>query len=107
MNDFSPYLSWIDSQQSRMVSLVTRWANINSGTYHLAGLHHLSQAIQLEFACLKADSVEHLQLPVVALQLFRSASYARSCSSRCLDQDYSPQADFMKFSMVERLLVRR
>src|SRR5437764_13701560 len=45
-----------------MVSLVTRWANINSGTYHLAGLHHLSQAIQLEFACLHADSVEHLPL---------------------------------------------
>src|SRR5207253_2660718 len=62
MTDFAPYLSWIDSQQSRMVSLVSRWANINSGTYHLAGLHHLSQAIQLEFACLHADSIEHLAL---------------------------------------------
>src|SRR5258706_1273327 len=45
-----------------MVSLVTRWANINSGTYHLAGLHHLSQAIQLAFASLTADSTEHLVL---------------------------------------------
>jgi glutamate carboxypeptidase len=63
MERYLPHLAWIDSQQSRMVSLVTRWANINSGTYHLAGLHHLSQAIQLEFACLHADSVEHLPLP--------------------------------------------
>jgi glutamate carboxypeptidase len=63
MSDFSPYLNWIDSQQQRMTSLVTRWANINSGTYHLAGLHHLSQGIQLAFAALNADSTEHLQLP--------------------------------------------
>src|SRR3954462_11926578 len=60
--DYAPFLNWIDSQQPRMTSLVTRWANINSGTYHLAGLHHLSQALQLEFACLHADSIEHLQL---------------------------------------------
>jgi len=62
VSDYAPFLSWIDSQQSRMVSLVTRWANINSGTYHLAGLHHLSQAIQLAFASLNADSTEHLVL---------------------------------------------
>src|SRR4051812_30269838 len=62
MERFLPYLSWIDSQQSRMVSLVTRWANINSGTYHLAGLNNLSQAIQLQFASLHSDSTEHLQL---------------------------------------------
>jgi glutamate carboxypeptidase len=60
--DFAPYLSWIDSQHQRMVSLVTRWANINSGTYHLAGLHHLLTPIQLEFGSLNADSVEHLPL---------------------------------------------
>src|SRR3954464_14492871 len=63
VTDFAPYLSWIDSQHTRMVSLVSRWANINSGTYHLTGLHHLSQAIQLEFACLHADSTERLHLP--------------------------------------------
>jgi len=62
VTDYTPYLTWIDSQQPRMTSLVTRWANINSGTYHLAGLHHLSQAIQLEFASLHAESIEHLQL---------------------------------------------
>jgi glutamate carboxypeptidase len=62
VSNYAPFLSWIDSQQSRMVSLVTRWANINSGTYHLAGLHHLSQAIQLAFASLNADTTEHLIL---------------------------------------------
>jgi len=45
-----------------MVSLVTRLANINSGTYHLAGLHHLSQGIQLAFASLNADTTERLAL---------------------------------------------
>ena len=61
--DYLPFLNWIDSQQQRMASLVTRFANINSGTYHLAGLHHLAQGIQLAFASLNADSTEHLQLP--------------------------------------------
>ena len=63
VSDFSPYLSWIDSQQQRMVSLVSRFASINSGTYHLAGLQQLSRAIDLEFASLQADTSEHLQLP--------------------------------------------
>jgi glutamate carboxypeptidase len=62
MNQFLPHLSWIDSQHQRMVSLVTRWANINSGTYHLAGLHHLSQGIQLAFASLNPEITEHLRL---------------------------------------------
>ncbi|HEV8291020.1 MAG TPA: hypothetical protein VGP94_03830, partial [Tepidisphaeraceae bacterium] len=62
MADYVPYLSWIDSQSQRMVSLVTRLANINSGTYHLAGLHHLSQSIQLAFASLNADTTERLPL---------------------------------------------
>jgi len=45
-----------------MVSLVTRLANVNSGTYHLAGLHNLSQGIQLAFASLNADTTERLAL---------------------------------------------
>jgi glutamate carboxypeptidase len=62
MDRYRPFLDWIDSQQQRMVSLVTRWANINSGTFHVAGLHHLSQAVQLAFAKLEADSTERLSL---------------------------------------------
>jgi hypothetical protein len=62
MDRYRPFLDWIDSQQQRMVSLVTRWANINSGTFHVAGLHHLSQAVQLAFAKLEADSTERISL---------------------------------------------
>lgn len=38
MNPFQPILDWIDSQDSAMRRLVAQWANINSGSYNVAGL---------------------------------------------------------------------
>ena len=47
---YQAHLDWIDSQQSRMEALTERWANINSGSYHLEGLRamraELSQAFE-------------------------------------------------------------
>ncbi len=45
MSVTSPYtqqLAWIDTQYDRMCDLVQRWASINSGTDHLAGLERLT-----------------------------------------------------------------
>lgn len=44
------YLDWIASQQARMVSLVDDWSSINSGTYNVAGLDRVAQAILPEFS---------------------------------------------------------
>ena len=35
---YSDILSWIDSQHQQMILLVTRWAEINSGTGNVEGL---------------------------------------------------------------------
>jgi glutamate carboxypeptidase len=55
MERYRPFLDWIDSQHSRMLSLVTHWANINSGTFHHAGLFNLANVLQLDFRGLGAD----------------------------------------------------
>ncbi len=43
-------LNWIDSQQDRMLSLVEKWASINSGTYHSVGVAAVVDALVPEFA---------------------------------------------------------
>jgi len=45
MNCYTPHLDWIDSQHDRMCGLVTRWAAINTGSDHLAGLEQLTPLI--------------------------------------------------------------
>src|SRR5215210_284424 len=62
MEQFQPYLDWVDSQQARMTSMVIHWANINSGTYHLAGLYNLANVLQLDFAGLGAQ-MQRVELP--------------------------------------------
>src|SRR5438046_10696185 len=62
MNQFSPFLDWIDSQHERMLSLLTHWANINSGTFHHAGLYNLANVLQLDFKSLRAEA-QRIPLP--------------------------------------------
>jgi glutamate carboxypeptidase len=63
MDQYLPYLQWIDSQHKRMVSLVTHWAGINSGTHHIGGLYNLANVLQLDFATLGASEMQRLELP--------------------------------------------
>src|SRR5688572_24590922 len=63
MEQYLPYLQWIDSQQARMVSLVTHWAGINSGTHNISGLYNLANVLQLDFATLGASELQCLELP--------------------------------------------
>jgi glutamate carboxypeptidase len=43
-------LDWIDSQSDRMVSLVTEWCEINSGSRNLTGLAAMSSRLQADFS---------------------------------------------------------
>ncbi len=43
-------LEWIATQQPAMVALVEAWANINSGSYNLAGLRNMRAAIAAAFS---------------------------------------------------------
>jgi glutamate carboxypeptidase len=60
MTDYFPHLQWIDSQKSRMIGLLTQWADVNSGTHNLPGLHEMLTLLEQEFRILggEAESVE-------------------------------------------------
>ena len=62
--DIAETLSWIDRQRDRMQALVTRWASINSGTYHVAGLAKLAGELDRDFSVL-ADERLWVDLPAV------------------------------------------
>jgi glutamate carboxypeptidase len=51
-------LQWIDAQHDRMVSLVTEWCNINSGSRNIPGLAAMSVALQSAFASLGGEMRE-------------------------------------------------
>ncbi len=55
MNDFTPYLDWIDQQHDDMCRLVIEWANINSHSYNLVGLSTLLSCVRTEFSELKGE----------------------------------------------------
>ncbi|MCH5372921.1 MAG: hydrolase, partial [Planctomycetes bacterium] len=55
-------LDWIDTQRDRMVSLVERWASINSGTFHRTGVEEVARAILPEFSRFAAQP-ELLSVP--------------------------------------------
>jgi glutamate carboxypeptidase len=54
----SAELNWIDSQADRMVSLVTEWCEINSGSRNLPGLEKMSSRLQADFAVLGGSMQE-------------------------------------------------
>ena len=49
MTDYLPHLQWIDGQESRMIDLLTRWVNVNSGTQNLPGLNGVLTLLEEEF----------------------------------------------------------
>ena len=56
MTDYLPYLQWIDGQESRMIDLLTRWANVNSGTQNLPGLNEVLTLLEEEFGKLGGEN---------------------------------------------------
>lgn len=56
------WLTWIDSQGQTMRDRVVRWANINSGSHHVAGLERMADELDAVFRPL-ADTAERLTLP--------------------------------------------
>ena len=55
MSVYAPHLAWIDQQRDRMIGLVNQWAEINSGSTHIAGLEKLSGLIVDAFGVLQGD----------------------------------------------------
>jgi glutamate carboxypeptidase len=50
LTPYQPQLDWIAQQQAAMIALTEQWANINSGSYNLAGLRTMRTALGEAFA---------------------------------------------------------
>jgi glutamate carboxypeptidase len=50
--DYNPYLSWIEAQYPQMIERVMAWSAINSGSYHLAGVRAMREAVAEAFSIL-------------------------------------------------------
>lgn len=55
MTHHRPQLDWIATQQVRMEQLTRAWAEMNSGSYHLAGLRRFRAVLEAEFASLGGE----------------------------------------------------
>jgi len=62
MIDYSPPLSWLDTQRSRMHDLLIQWAGINSWTHNPEGLDAMLSAVSEAFGVL-GGSLEIVELP--------------------------------------------
>ncbi len=56
-----PHLRYIDDKKDRMIALVERWANINSGSHNPQGINHMRNALKEAFEPL-GDSVNEIDL---------------------------------------------
>src|SRR3712207_530649 len=59
---FSDQIQWVDAQHARLCRLVSQWASINSGSYHLEGLRRCTEAVVREFRPLGGDE-QWIDLP--------------------------------------------
>jgi glutamate carboxypeptidase len=59
---FATQLDGIDAQDARLRALVEKWARINSGSLHVAGLERCAEAVVAEFKKLGGD-VRYVDLP--------------------------------------------
>ncbi|MGH8482627.1 MAG: hydrolase, partial [Nevskiaceae bacterium] len=60
--DYRPHLDWIQAQARAQRDEVLRLSNINSGSYHAAGVNRVADRLEELFAPLGA-AVERLPLP--------------------------------------------
>ena len=61
-NDYRPQLDWICAQVPAMRSELLHLSNINSGSYHAAGVNHVAERLEGLFAPLGARA-ERIELP--------------------------------------------
>jgi glutamate carboxypeptidase len=57
------FMEIIDNQYDASIDLITKWANINSGTQHLAGLAKMLATLRQDFSSFKGEEKIHFLSP--------------------------------------------
>ena len=66
MSAYLSHVAAIASQRDRMRDLIIKWANINSGSQHVAGLEKMVAVVEEDFASLGA-TIERISLPAYSV----------------------------------------
>ena len=110
-------LDWIGSQRERMIALVARWASINSGTFHHAGVEQVARTILPEFSMFAGQPdllnvpsmrevnkrgvlVVHPLGPVLSLRV-RPTAARRALLVIHMDTVYGRDSEFQKVTLDE------
>lgn len=59
---YTPFLSAVDARRAEMLATLRQWAEINSGSYHLAGLDRMRGELRAAFASL-GGTMSEVELP--------------------------------------------
>ncbi len=66
MSAYLSHVASIASQRDRMRDLIIKWANINSGSHHVAGLEKMAAVVEEDFVGLGATA-ERIRLPTYSV----------------------------------------
>ena len=104
-NDFA----WLESQQPAMVDLLTRLANVNSGSHHQAGLARVAAEIQDAFRGLRPEISE--RIPVSSATACLRFAKRLGAATRVLlvihyDTVYGPDHPFQSATRIDEQQLR-
>ncbi|MCB1111859.1 MAG: hydrolase [Chlamydiales bacterium] len=57
MKNYTPYLQWIDQQEGKILTVLEKWVNTNSGTGNVKGINAMISSLEEAFATLNGTMV--------------------------------------------------
>ena len=121
VQEYREVFDWIDAQAARMRDLVSKWANLNTFSYNLAGLQQFADLLKKEWGAL--GDVEELSLPTAesidadgklvhaplgrALRIRKRTDAPRQIFL-CIHMDtvYPPEGNFREVTLVDQNTMR-
>jgi glutamate carboxypeptidase len=107
MDNYKPYIDWLDSQSEEMVSLLKTWASINTHTLHHEGVRKMGAALQKEFHSLGASFHEQILPHTVAFSFIKRPEAKRKILLvGHMDTVYPVDSPFQDLEMIDSQRLR-
>jgi glutamate carboxypeptidase len=117
LHPYQPYLTWIEEQRQRMIALIQRWAEINTGSHNHDGIRQMRQTLANVFGP-HGDSMEEVELQNrTMLDLYGHLQSVPTPNGLCIkkradapyqiflnghmDTVYGPESPFQSCRMIE------
>lgn len=122
MNNYTPHLKWIETQQQEMLRLLFQWGNQNTFSYNLPGLSQFLLTLKSAFSVLQGTMQEHSLAPqtkrnakgvLETVELGKALSIFKRPNAKWklffgghMDTVYSPSHHFQKVEKIDDNHVR-